>query len=259
MNVLRVAIAVLLVCGIGLAIESNAWAQKGRSRGGGGKAVRGGGVDGNGFQKRGGNGRAVAIDSVGRPIDSDFQHKGPGSIHSHGGSGFLGDSTERRRQVEQQKLEHRRQVSEHLRGVGEMNGNSQLADVADRLDLKANEHYHRQLAQIDSQQFSDLDDVVGKTPAHSDRPVSLEPNAHSVLEQSTVTSGRKNAQQQRLLVEEQKLNQRMSIADKLRTMSKQQRNPQLDEASRHLEEMALKQYTDQLSKLTDYRAGDGGQ
>jgi len=257
MNLLRVALTVLLACGIGLAIESNAWAQKGR--GGGGKAFRGGGFDGNGFQKRGGNGRAVAIDSVGRPIDSDFQHKGPHSIHSHGGSGFLGDSTERRRQVEQQKLEHRRQVAEHLRRVGEMNGNSQLAEVADRLDLNANEHYQRQLAQIDSQQFGDLDAVVRKNPAQSDRPVSLEPNAHSVLEQSTVTSGRKSAQQQRLLVEERNLNQRMSVADKLRTMSKQQRNPQLDEASRHLEEMALEHYTDQLSKLTDFRAGDGGQ
>lgn len=216
-------------------------------------------------------------------LDSGFQNRPSASNQQN----LLSDpsTTHRRMLTEQNKLNHRQQVADHLRQVSQQNGNPQLMEVADRLDQKALRHYEKQMNQIDPQ-WSDpltngsLNDplspqgLVQNDPLTADNslaPTQQTPTsvlessnpsvAESPLQQPTPTSidparltGTQNAYQRRFQAAEQSLNQRLNVAEKLRTMGEAQSNPNLLEASRQMEEMALQRYTDQLSQLSDFSA-----
>ena len=205
-------------------------------------------------------------------------------------SGSLDGNTvsDPRMQNELRKLNHRQQVADHLRNVSQMNGNPQLMEVADRLDQKALNHYQKQMTQLDPQWQPDSgllgdasnldgsgldgsglepsvpqDGLLAETPTTAspssvlESPSPLESQQPSTAPATSESfgnrlTGTQNAYQRRLEAAESQLNQRMNVAEKLRTLGESQGNPNLLDASRQMEEMALQQYTSQLSKLSDF-------
>ena len=97
--------------------------------------------------------------------------------------------------VEQRKFEHRKQIADQLRQIGESNGDAQLFNTADRLEEHAQLHYEKRKANISSEGGSPIpatNSVVdlqhsslpsARLPARSDLPGT------SVLERFSQDSG----------------------------------------------------------------------
>jgi hypothetical protein len=82
----------------------------------------------------------------------------------------------RQRFNEERKLQHRNYVANHLREVGERNGNQNLLDTADRMEQKAQEHYDKRMARIEQQADTPEagDPTDPGTVPDGTEPVSLE-------------------------------------------------------------------------------------
>jgi hypothetical protein len=112
--------------------------------------------------------------------------------------------------VEQRKLEHRQQIADQLRQIGESNGNSQLFDTADRLEEHALLHYEKRMANINAGSGSGESPIPAPAPIDGLKqsslpgerlPASSDPHGTSVLEKFSQDSGRENEDDRRLLNE----------------------------------------------------------
>ena len=112
--------------------------------------------------------------------------------------------------VEQRKLEHRQQIADQLRQIGEYNGNAQLFNAADRLGVHAQQHYETRMDKI----VSGSGTVESPTPANVPNddlkptllpgerlPANLDPPAISVLEKFSQESDGEHAGDRRFLDE----------------------------------------------------------
>ena len=169
------------------------------------------------------------------------------------------------RLVEDRKLEHRRQIADHLREISERNGNDQLNEVADRLEQGAQEHYEKRLQNINAHDSLDEAFDAADAPGNigqslSDDPPDFAGNPLGELDDvvdnppdvASKLTGRENALYRQLRNEERKLAHQMQVAERLRNLSELNGDEHLLEAADRLEEKALTHYTKRLAKITEF-------
>jgi hypothetical protein len=251
------------------AASGDLWAQRGRGGGGGG-GWHDGGFKGGGFQAGGktGGGGQNNVNRQGEKFDRGFHAQGNGGSFSGGGpidqaTQFRGGQPqEMQLRNEQRKLEHRRQIADHLREISERNGNQQLQDVADRFEAQAQEHYDKRLEKLNglNETLGDEasgvagdapggDDGFGDAASTSNQFADAARNADAARK----LTGRENALQRQLRNEERILNQRMEAAERLRQLAAQSGDLQLLEAAERLESTALSHYEQRLTKISEFQ------
>jgi predicted ArsR family transcriptional regulator len=190
--------------------------------------------------------------------------------------------------VEQRKLEHRRQIADHLRQVADRNGNDQLRDVADRMEQKAQQHYDKRMEKITGVQPMP-DDSTGVEGAPTDAPEAPADPAVDDLADSTTDDlvdelqppvdpddsveqldptvepgdllattprklvGRENALYRQLRNAERKFAKQMDAVERLRQLAETSSDPTLLETADQIEQIALDRYADRLAKITEFR------
>jgi hypothetical protein len=247
------------------AVSDGLWAQKGRGGGGGWKGGGAGPWSGGGFQPGGnrGGGRHFrgpswsggnfdglpgrgGLPSARGPFGWD--ETSPLAPSSQFGGGHALD---RQRWNEERKLEHRRNVADHLRGVSERNGNENLNDVADRMDQQAQDHYDRRREMLDRRDgFPDYADEV--LPGADE---ALDQHAHPEQQATDAArnlTGVANARYRQLQNEERKLNQRMATVERLNQLYEQTSDPRYWDAAQRLESLALEHYEKRLEKIAEF-------
>jgi hypothetical protein len=134
-------------------------------------------------------------------------------------------------------------VAEHLRSVGDRNGNSKLYDVADRMEQKAQAHYERKVGPLDGTLPTDLE----ATPTD---PLSESGPLESPVQKLT---GRQNALYRQLRNEERKLARRMEAAEQLRQLAETNGDATLLQSAEALEQSALNHYNQRMAKITAFQ------
>ena len=156
-------------------------------------------------------------------------------------------SLARQRANEQRKLDHRLGQADHLRDIAERNGNEKLLDTADRMELKAHEHYEKRIAKIDGKGGDK------QPPAPGDDDGEFADDDHAMDDDqdrlSSLSSGQRHAMRRQMQNEERKLNQRLEQADHLRSIAERNGNERLLEAADRMEERALEHYTSRLDTI----------
>jgi hypothetical protein len=157
-------LAVLTAC---LVPGTELWARGGR---GGFKGSGGGGFKGS-ANFRGKGGSKSGSGSIDRGKRKPTFSR---SLNRNSTTGFSsrGDQPWSKHQAREQfKLDQRQQVADHLRETSDRNGNEQLKQVADDMDLRAQSHYDKQMEKI-KQQYG-----LGDTAADAgDSPNNVDDN-----------------------------------------------------------------------------------
>jgi hypothetical protein len=261
----------------------------GKGGGGGGRGGGGGG--------RGGGGRRVAT--------SGHSHGGkPTAHHGHGGSsqrqantGGFRDS-QRPKQVdhkpsrhtdriardggtrevnhpwsmqranEERKLNHRLGVADKLDRLADANGNENLRSTAERMRQKAQEHYDKRLAKIDSKlppidEGGELPDELPETdPALPELPVDAagselaNPSPAPPVAGQKLT-GRENALSRQLFNAERKLTRQTEVAERLRAIAEEQGDAALLETADRLEQQALEHFEKRMDAIGSFQERHG--
>jgi hypothetical protein len=186
------------------------------------------------------------------------------------------------RAKEERKLQHRRQVAEHLREVADRNGNQNLRDVADRMDQKAQEHYDKQLrkryGELPADEDLPGDDVPDEELPSTESPIDESPIEELPVDESPVEespvddiageatepgdavapirqklTGRQNALYRQWRNEERKLAKNLAAAERLRQLAETSGDPALLRSADRLEQAALDRYTARMEKVWDFQ------
>lgn len=163
-------------------------------------------------------------------------------------------SLARQRANEQRKLDHRLGQADHLRDIAERNGNEKLLDTADRMELKAHEHYEKRMAKIDEKEGDKKPpkpngDDDGHDDADDDGQLDDDSMDDNQDRLSSLSSGQRHAMRRQMQNEERKLNHRLKQADHLRSIAERNGNERLLEAADRMEERALEHYTSRLDTI----------
>jgi hypothetical protein len=187
-------------------------------------------------------------------------------------------SITRQRAVEQRNLDHRRATADHLRSVGERNGNAQLDETADRMEERADEHYHRRIDRLD-QRSGEADGSSEPTdsPAATDVPPPEATVALPGAERPSVRErlrrffslGRRRQQpataaappqpnppsqsvfERRRSIEQAKLDHRTHVAEHLRQVSQRNGNERLSQTADRMETRAQEQYGRRIQRIDE--------
>ncbi len=243
------------------------WAQGGRGGfKGGGKGVKGN----SSFRGKGGGSKAGSgtFDRVKRkPSFNRSMKRDATTRFSNGGD----QPWSKHHAREQRKLDHRREVADHLRDVSDRNGNEHLKQVADDMDLRAQSHYDKQMEKINQQYGLDdtaadagnaLNDVadnrLGGDGALDDSGEVLD-GANDALgddrldEVANKLTGRENALSRQLRNEQRKLAKRMETVEQMRQLAGQTGDEGMLQAADRLEEWAGNHFDQRMAQITDFQ------
>lgn len=273
-------------------------------RGGGG--VRRGGGHGSVHRKSPARGVHQTSDHVRgtRPHDHDFRGRtrtdgAPGSLTQDGNSrGLYGGrdratqhdhfardhsltegepSTVRQRFNEERKLQHRQNVANQLRGIGERNGNQNLLDTADRMDQNAQRHYEKRMGAINEKAgLTEPGDPAdpGETLPGTD-PASLDNAPHPVDEPPSVFDepgdsehgfvpdgselhdhgklyGRQNALDRQYHNAERQLEHHLQRSRVYRDAYDQTGDPVMLQTAEQIEQLAIDRYVQQMGQINNF-------
>jgi hypothetical protein len=241
------------------------WAKNGRggSKGGGGNSHKAG----SSFHGHGGSGKSVA----------GLTHRGsakPSSAAKHGETKHTrneGDQPWTKHYArEERKLEHRKQVAEHLREVSDRNGNEHLKQVADDMDQRAQAHYDKQMEKINRKYGLDGPaDGVDAPENIADNPVGgaddslddsgefFDGTSDRLEEAGRKLTGTENAAARQLRNEVRKLGKRMESVEKMRAMAEETGDESMLQAADRLEQQALDHFHQRMEKITEFRQRHG--
>lgn len=223
--------------------------------------------------------------------DDDYEHaRRPESLHelhrneplAAGGNDVGHDdrppqkkSLEALRRYEERELQRKLDRAAHLRRINQQTGNSQLIDIADRMEQRALEHYKRQLDRIQEQEDpsrqlatpaaeegvpadAPLESIlkVKRISANSPRPTltsPAQPTLAPVPQPTGANAAHVSDQLQRRLVNEQRiLQQRLDAAERLRQLNNgPQGNKQLLATADRMEQRAWEQFEQRVQQLVD--------
>jgi hypothetical protein len=153
---------------------------------------------------------------------------------------------------EDRKLQHRQQVAEHLRKVGDRNGNSNLYDVADRKDQKAQAHYDKKMRKYGEPLPTD-EEVAEGEPLPEGGLSEPEPLPVEVGERVQKYTGRQNALYRQLRNEQRKFTTRMEAAEQLRQLAETNGDPALLQQAEQLEQSALDHFNKRMAKIAEFQ------
>ena len=161
---------------------------------------------------------------------------------------------------EQRKLDHRRQVANHLRELSDRNGNQQLKQVADAMEQRAQAHYAKQMDKLNQKYGLDGTDLGAQDALNT--PASPAPFGDNDLadglnrsldDTARKLTGRENALFRQLRNEERKLAKRTEAVQRMRQLAEQiGDSDMLDEADR-LEEWAMNHFDQRMTRITDFQ------
>lgn len=234
------------------------WAKNGRG-GGGGKGVKGNAS----FRGKGGSSNFAAGPAHHGKKKPAFTKEGGITNHKLNGSD---QSWNKHFAREQRKLDHRKQVANHLREISDRNGNEHLKQVADDMEQRAQAHYDKQIERI--KQKYDLDDTITDTGAvenSADNPLGDESNTlddssevingtnNSTDEVARKLTGRENALLRQLRNEERKLAKRMEEVERMREMAEQAGDEEMLQSADRLEQWAMDHFDQRMSQITEFQ------
>jgi hypothetical protein len=225
-------LAVLTAC---LVAGTESWAQGGR---GGFKGGGGGGSKG-GANFRGKGGSKSGSGSIDRGYRKPSFSR---SLKRNSTTGFSsrGDQPWSKHQAREQfKLDQRQQVADHLRETSDRNGNEQLKQVADDMDLRSQSHYDKQMEKIKQQH--------GLGDTATDAGDALNNVADNRL------TGRENALSQQIRNEQRKLDKRMETIDQMRQVAGQTGDDGMLQAADRLDEWSMNQFDQRVAQITDFQ------
>lgn len=165
---------------------------------------------------------------------------------------------------ELRKLDHSRQVADHLRRVSDQNGNEQLKRVADDMDRRSQAHYDKQMEKI--RQKYGLEDTSAGTGNAPDNGLDNSLNdsnrasagsndpADEVAQKLT---GRDNALYRQLRNEQRKLDKRLQMVDQMREMANANGDQAMLENADRLEEWANNHFDKRMAQVTDFQDRHG--
>jgi hypothetical protein len=247
-------LAVLTAC---LVPGADLWAQGGR---GGFKGGGGGGFKGNtSFRGKGGSkSGSSSIDRGNRKLT--FSR--PLNRNSTTGYSSRGDQPWSKHQARERfKLDQRQQVADHLREISDRNGNEQLKQVADDMDLRAQSHYDNQMDKI--RQKYGLDDTaadagnaldnVAAGDALVDPSEVLNGNDAALDDVARKLTGRENALSRQIHNEQRKLAKRTETVDRMRQVAGQTGDDGMLQAADRLDEWSMNQFDQRMAQITDFQ------
>ncbi len=169
---------------------------------------------------------------------------------------------------EERKLKHRMDVADKLDRLSEKNGNEHLKDTAERMREKAQDHYDKRLAKIDSkdpntdpEDPSAPDDSEVSSPGDdSQSPINPPPPPGSTAPDGSLGSkltGRENAYYRQVRNEKRKFSQRMEMAEQLRALGEQQSDPSLLAAADRLEQHGLDHFQQRMAAIRSFQDRHG--
>jgi len=239
------------------------WAQGGRGgfKGGGGKGIKGN----SSFRGKGGGSKSGSgtIDRVKRKPTFNRSMKRDGTTRYSKGSDQPWSKHHAR---EQRKLDHRREVADHLRDISDRNGNEHLKQVADDMDLRSQSHYDKQMEKINQRYGLDgpaadagdaLGDLADNPPggdgALDDSGEVLDGANDSLDEVARKLTGRENALSRQLRNEQRKLAKRMEAVERMRQLAEQTGDDGMLQAADRLEEWAANHFDRRMAQITDFQ------
>ena len=250
-------LAALIVC---LTPGDDLWAKGGRG------GIKGGGAGFKGsasFHGKGGSNKSGLTDrgkhrsSFTRPVERDAINRN------------LNDSDQpwsKHHAREQRKLDHRKQVADHLREISDRNGNEHLKQVADDMEQRAQAHYDKQIEKIkqkyaldEAATDADALEHAADNPLASDSDVlgdtsdGLHGTDNSMNEIARKLTGRENALFRQLRNEERKLAKRMEAVERMRAMAEQTGDDGMLESADRLEEWAMNHFDQRMTQITDFQ------
>ena len=257
----RLMLAALVAC---LMSGDELWAKNGRggSKGGGGKGFKGS-AD---FRGHGGNKSSAGPTNRGKRKPSFHEEHG-----ATNGKLNHGDQPWTKHQArEQRKLDHRKQVADHLRDISERNGNEHLQQVADDMDERAQAHYDKQMEKIrqkygledpasdaDPPESVAEDTLGGADDTHDDSGEFHNGEDNSLDQAARKLTGRENALFRQLRNEERKLAMRMEEVKRMRAMAEQTGDESTVQAADRLEQWAMDHYDERISQIGEFRERHG--
>ena len=169
---------------------------------------------------------------------------------------------------EERKLKHRIDVADKLDRLSEKNGNEHLKDTAERMRERAQDHYDKRLAKIDSkdpntdpEDPSAPDDPEIPSPRDdSQSPLNPPPPPGGTAPDGSLGSkltGRENAYYRQVRNEERKFSQRMEMAEQLRALGEQQNDPSLLAAADRLEQHGLDHFQQRMAAIRSFQDRHG--
>ncbi len=239
------------------------WAKGGRGgfKGGGGKGLKGNSsFRGNGGGSKAGSG---TIDRVKRkPSFNRSMKRDATNRFSNGGD----QPWSKHHAREQRKLDHRREVADHLRDVSDRNGNEHLKQVADDMDQRAQAHYDKQMEKINQRYGLDgpaadagnaldgvADNPLGGDGALDDSGEVLDGANDALDEVASKLTGRENALSRQLRNEQRKLAKRMEAVERMRQLAEQTGDDGMLQAADRLEEWAANHFDRRMAQITDFQ------
>ncbi len=167
---------------------------------------------------------------------------------------------------EQGKLDHRKQVADHLREISDRNGNEHLKQVADDMDQRAQTHYDKQMEKINQRYGLDgpaadagnaLGDVaenpLGGDGALDDSGEVLDGTNDPLDEVARKLTGRENALFRQMRNEQRKLAKRMEAVERMRQLAEQTGDDGMLQAADRLEEWAANHFDQRMAQITDFQ------
>jgi hypothetical protein len=169
---------------------------------------------------------------------------------------------------EERKLNHRLGVADKLERLADANGNENLRSTAERMRQKAQDHYDKRLAKIDSKSPpADASEGLPDEIPDAEQPLPDVPSetAGSVLGDSSSAApvaaqkltGRDNALARQLLNEERKLSHQTELAERLREIAEEQGDAGLLQTAERLEQQALDRFEKRMDAIRDFQDRHG--
>jgi hypothetical protein len=252
---------VLALCAVCQLWGSDSWAKNGRGghKGGGGKSAQGSAS----FHGKGGNKLATERSNRGKrkSLNHSIMHDTTGHVND-------GDQPWSKHFArEQRKLDHRKQVADHLREVSDRNGNEHLKQVADDMEQRAQAHYDKQVEKIRQrygldEPVSDAGDSVnngaGNPPGSDGDQLDGSGEAFNTANDNLSDgakhfSGRENALVRQLRNEDRKLAKRMQTVQRMRQLAEQSGDEGMLQAADELEQRAWDHFDQRMTQIVDFQ------
>jgi len=164
---------------------------------------------------------------------------------------------------EQRRFDQRRQVADRLRELSDQNGNEQLRQVADDMDLQAQSHYDKQMNRI-GQKYG-LDGAPGNTDgalnnltdASADTGDALNSDNNALGEARERLTGRENAMTRQIRNEQRKLAKRMEAVDRMRQLAGQSGDQGMLQEADRLDQWASNHFDQRMAQITNFEQRHG--
>jgi hypothetical protein len=169
---------------------------------------------------------------------------------------------------EERKRDHRLGVADKLERLADANGNENLRSTAERMRQKAQEHYDKRLAKIDSKlppvdeadalldELPETDPSLPELPSNTASPALANPSSAPPAAGQKLT-GRENALSRQLLNEERKLTHQTELAERLRAIAEEQGDAALLETADRLEQQALERFEKRMEAIGRFQERHG--